>query len=69
MQASISAAVKIMTSSGFILMPWVSSPKKRSRPALAAGIGPLFSRFFCLLLLLNSDISKVLKLYTEVFSN
>jgi len=33
-------------------MPWVSSSKKRSRPALAAGMGALFSRFFCLLLLL-----------------
>jgi len=44
-------------------MPWVSSSKKRSKPALAAGMGALFSRFFCLLpLLLLNGLSP--KLYS-----
>lgn len=30
--------------SGLILIPWVSSSKKRSSPALAAGMGALLSR-------------------------
>jgi hypothetical protein len=39
---------KITTISGLILIPWVSSSKKRSSPALAAGIGELLSRRFSL---------------------
>jgi hypothetical protein len=39
---------KTTTISGLILMPWVSSSKKRSSPALAAGIGELLSRRFFL---------------------
>jgi len=34
--------------SGLILIPWVSSSKKRSSPALAAGMGELLSRLFSL---------------------
>lgn len=69
MQVSISPVAKITISSGFILMPWVSSSKKRSRPALAAGTEALFSRLFCLLLLLllNGDISETL--YEKSFFN
>lgn len=69
MQASISPTVKITTSSGFILMPWVSSSKKRSRPALAAGTEAPFSRLLCLLLLvlLNGSFSETL--YERGFSN
>jgi len=47
--ANMSATASTITISGRILIPWVSSSKKRNKPALAAGIGELFSRFFSLL--------------------
>jgi len=44
----MSATLSTTTISGRILIPWVSSSKKRSKPALAAGIGELLSRLFSL---------------------
>jgi len=44
--AIISTTERITTNSGRIFIPWVSSSKKRSRPALAAGIGARFARLF-----------------------
>jgi len=44
--ASIRATANATAISGLILIPWVSSSKKRSSPALAAGMGELLSRFF-----------------------
>ena len=46
--ASIRDTAKATAISGLILIPWVSSSKKRSSPALAAGIGELLSRRFSL---------------------
>jgi hypothetical protein len=50
---NISATLMIITNSGRTFMPCVSSSKKRSNPALAAGMGPLFSRFLLLLWLIG----------------
>jgi hypothetical protein len=50
--ANISATLIMTTSSGRTFMPCVSSSKKRSNPALAAGIGPRLSRFLLLLWLI-----------------
>jgi len=52
MQNSTNATAKVTASSGFTLMPLVSSSKNLSRPALWAGMGDLLSRFFSLLLLM-----------------
>jgi hypothetical protein len=41
----IKIAARITTYSGRILIPWVSSSKKRNNPALEAGIGALFLSF------------------------
>lgn len=38
----------MMTTSGLTFTPWVSSSKKRSRPALEAGMGASRFRFFAL---------------------
>ena len=46
--ASIRDTANTTMSSGLILIPWVSSSKKRSSPALAAGMGELLSRRFSL---------------------
>jgi len=46
--ASIRDTAKPTAISGRILIPWVSSSKKRSNPALAAGMGELLSRRFSL---------------------
>jgi hypothetical protein len=46
--ASIRVTANATAISGLILIPWVSSSKKRSSPALAAGMGELFSRLFSL---------------------
>jgi len=48
----INAMVRMRSTSGFTFMPWVSSSKKRSNPALWAGMGAFFSRFFSLLVLM-----------------
>ena len=55
--ANISATANTTTSSGRTLIPWVSSSKKRSSPALAAGMGALFSRFLDRLILARCPIS------------
>jgi len=52
MQTSTSATARITASSGFTLMPLVSSSKNLNKPALWAGIGDFLSRFFSLLLLM-----------------
>jgi len=52
MAAIISVTERNTTNSGRTFMPWVSSSKKRSRPALAAGMGACFSRLFFLRLVL-----------------
>jgi len=49
-----SATVKATTSSGLTFMPFVSSSKNRSSPALAAGMGALLSRFFSLRLMTST---------------
>jgi len=49
-----SATAKATTSSGLTFMPFVSSSKNRSNPALAAGIGALLSRLFCLRLMAST---------------
>jgi len=46
--ANMNATARITTSSGRTLMPFVSSSKNRSNPALAAGMGELLSLFFFL---------------------
>jgi len=51
-QVITKATAMITASSGFTLMPRVSSSKNLSRPALWAGMGDFFSRFFSLLLLM-----------------
>lgn len=53
MQVIIRATAKIMANSGFTFMPLVSSSKNLSSPALWAGIGAFFSRFFSLFLLMT----------------
>jgi len=52
MQTSTNATAMITASSGFTLMPLVSSSKNLNNPALWAGIGDFLSRFFSLLLLM-----------------
>jgi hypothetical protein len=52
---------RAMRSSGLILIPSVSSSKKRSNPALPAGIGPWFSFLFrlmreCLFCMSNASV-------------
>ena len=52
MQASTNATPMTTASSGFTLIPLVSSSKNLSSPAPWAGIGALLSRLFSLLLLM-----------------
>ena len=58
----IETTIKVMemasTTSGLTLMPRVSSSKKRSRPALEAGMGA--SRFLFLLLKASPDFAQLL---------
>lgn len=49
---TIKTTEKTRRTSGLILMPSVSSSKNLSKPALAAGIGPVLSLFFLLILLI-----------------
>jgi len=52
MQVITKATAIITASSGFTLMPRVSSSKNLSRPALWAGMGDFLSRFFSLFVLM-----------------
>lgn len=45
--------MRITTSSGFTLIPRVSSSKNLRRPALAAGMGAFLSLFFSLLVIMT----------------
>jgi len=52
MQTSTNATAMVTASSGFTLMPLVSSSKNLNRPALWAGMGDFLSLFFSLLRLM-----------------
>jgi len=67
MAAIIKVTDKTTTNSGRIFMPWVSSSKKRSKPALAAGMGARFSRLLPLRVLLILEVPWKFYPYRQCF--